>query len=139
MCEVYSSYYHHPNERDFLFLCFGLYHLREWILGTGEFNPWQRIEKQLAANRLAEEQFGIDIAQLEEFQLIKNFCNSGKHGTLREPLPKTVDALAPFTAGSPVGDALAQRFFYVGDRNSREVFNRVLERYRNWFEKFLEG
>jgi len=135
ICDVYSDYYRSPNERDFLFLCFGLHHLREWIHSTGNRRSGKEIENTPTADRTAPEQFYIDIYQLEEFQVVRNFNNSGKHGSVERNLHKTTIVNKPFTAGSPAGDALIQKHFQLDEKNSRAVFATLIATYRNWFEK----
>lgn len=136
LTETYSEYQNEPTERGFLFLCFGLHHLREWILGTGEFTSvaYKRITPLPAEDRKPEEQFYLDIGELDEFEIIQNFSNSGKHGTIKKPIPQTTVEDGFMFEISSFGDGFGQVNFVIGSKNSRDIFEKVIQVYKIWFD-----
>jgi hypothetical protein len=121
-----------PSKRvqDFLFLVFGLTHLREWI--APGYDP------QHTATTPAE-QFFQHIYDLREFRILQHLCNRSKHmipaknamGTLYESTIDdwpNVDAVRDFDRGFPTA-------YSVDDQDALEVIQTVITFYdKNWFQ-----
>tara|TARA_R110002074_G_scaffold383581_1_gene563889 strand:- start:1712 stop:2173 length:462 start_codon:yes stop_codon:yes gene_type:complete len=118
-----------PNEADFLFLCFALYHLREWVV-HGEKR--KIIKKIFPENRTKEQNFFIEIFDLNEFQTIRDFCNTGKHFSIERGLfPVTQKTSGNAVGVFRAGDSLAsdRAIFLINKKDCRDLFASIIGKY----------
>jgi len=135
--EAYLDYIKTPTERDFLFLALGFTHLREWIAESS----WEDIKEKKKSNiPLTEgEKFFEEIYTLDEFKVIQELCNKGKHyiTTITGTAPKTSKEGGLRVGIGKAGDSLDQKYFLIDANDSREYFIPLLHKYNEWFSKHV--
>ncbi|WP_374497949.1 hypothetical protein [Vogesella indigofera] len=131
-----TEYHQEPNSRLFLFLVFGLNHLREWIAQRSyeDLNKKRKTNTPLTAN----ETFYFALWEIEEFRIINSLCNRSKHFSIKADTHNTSIAKG-FRCDSPCGDSLGQKYYLIDGIDSRDIFARVIREYYQWFSQQSEG
>lgn len=126
---IYSNYYHEPTETQLVTLIFTLNHLRDWISGG---KGWNEIKGLSEHARNPGEIFFDEIYKLREFRdFINPLCNGIKHFKIEEK--STELNLGLRTGLGRCGDSLSQKYFTINGEDSRIIFEKVLQRYRDFF------
>ena len=131
--KVYADYFSAPTETQLLTLIFTLNHLRDWI---SEGKGWDVIKKIPENQRSAEQVFYEEIYNIPEFKDILNpLCNGIKHFEIEV----ATEPISGFTAGlGSAGDSLSQKYFTIDGIDSRSLFNKILQKYRDFFANTSE-
>lgn len=138
--EVWEKAPDEQGEKDFLFLCFGLAHLGEWIVGSGELNLFCAINAKDAAARSPAENFYFELWGVHEFQLLRGICDASKHFKLMRPEREPETSIATGAAFEADLEMSFTSTPQIGDRDAIDVFRVVLSHYRRWFsEHDLDG
>jgi hypothetical protein len=132
-CNVYGEYVHNPTEKDFIFLCLILAHLREWIAD----NNWEGIEaKKYAGTQLNDaEVFFEEIYKLMEYRTVLELCNRSKHHIATHSKNKTSKVTGLYVGIARAGDSLGQEYFMIDGNDSRSYFDAVIVKYGEWFNR----
>lgn len=127
---VYDEYMDNPTERDFIFLVLGFSHLREWICHSKHSDIVKKKNDGIPLS--SEEKFFDEIYTIPEFQVVKALCNSAKHRVSRGELPTS--KIEGFRTGlGKTGDKLNQLYFLIDGKDSRDYFNKCVQKYNDWF------
>ena len=131
--KIYTEYCSAPTETQLFTLIFSLNHLRDWI---SEGKDWEQIKKIPKNQRDASQVFYEDIYNLPEFKDILNpLCNGFKHFKIEI----ITEPILGFRAGlGRAGDSLSQKYFTIDGIDSRNIFNKVLQKYRYFFANTSE-
>lgn len=131
-----TEYHQEPNSRLFLFLVFGLNHLREWIAQSS----YEELGKKKKTNTplTATEAFYFALWEVEEFRIINSLCNRSKHFNIRCGEHRTSISFGS-TCESPCEDSLDQKYYWINDIDSRDIFARVIREYYQWFRSQNEA
>lgn len=126
--KIYSEYCSAPTETQFLALIFFLNHLRDWISGG---IGWEKIKDIPENQRSAGQIFYEEIYNIPEFRNILNpLCNGIKHFKIEI----VTEPISGFRAGmGRSGDSLSSKYFLINGTDSRNVFEKVLQKYRDYF------
>lgn len=125
----YQEFEKHPNEADFLFLCFALYHLREWVVEGLSFKEIKNIPNK---EKTKEQNLFVQLYEMKEFQIVGNFCNTGKHFSIgKTPLPETRKAPGAAAGVLRAGDSLdsSRVAFQIGQSDARDIFIPLIRAY----------
>lgn len=131
--KIYTEYCSAPTETQLFTLIFSLNHLRDWI---SEGKDWKQIKKIPKNQRNAGQIFYEEIYNIPEFKdILNSLCNGLKHfknEIITEPI-------SGFRAGlGRAGDSLSQKYFTIDGIDSRNIFNKVLQKYRDFFANIPE-
>ena len=126
--EIYSEYYSAPTETKFLALIFALNHLRDWISGGVGHKGIEVIPEN---QRNAGQIFYEEIYGIPEFgELLNPLCNGIKHFKIEI----VTEPISGFKTGlGRSGDSLSAKYFLINGTDSRNIFERVLQKYREYF------
>jgi hypothetical protein len=129
----YTEYCSAPTETQLFTLIFSLNHLRDWI---SEGKDWEQIKKIPKNQRDVSQVFYEDIYNLPEFKEILNtLCNGLKHFKIEI----ITEPISGFRAGlGRAGGSLSQKYFTIDGIDSRNLFNKVLQKYRDFFANTSE-
>ncbi len=122
-----------PNDRLIFFLVFGLNHLREWIANASYEQINDKKKKGLSLTD--EEMFFFEIWSLPEFEVINSLCNRSKHYSSKRNEYNTSVVQGARSGIAKCGDSLAQMYYLIDGKDSREVLNPIIKKYADWFEK----
>ena len=126
--KIYAEYWSAPTETQLLTLIFSLNHLRDWI---SEGKGWEQIKTIPKNQRDAGQVFYEEIYNLPEFKDILNpLCNGLKHFNIEI----VTEPISGLRAGlGRAGDSLSQKYFTINGKDSRDIFTKVLQKYRDFF------
>jgi hypothetical protein len=126
--KVYSDFCQAPTETQLITLIFSLNHMRDWISGG---QTWDKIKKVDKVKRNSGQILYGDIHDIPEFINVLNpLCNGLKHFSISlvtEPISGARSGLLR------VGDSLSQQYFTINGIDSRNIFYKILEKYRDYF------
>lgn len=124
-------FYEEPTEDRLVNILFPLYHLREWICPQ----DYKSFKDKGANERSAEESVHCFLHDMYEYQLVRGLCNSTKHFDANELSGRT-GVIHGFAAGyGRVGDSLGVTHFLVDGIEVRDIFLRVFDVYKGYFER----
>ncbi len=126
--KIYSEFCSAPTETQFLALIFLLNHLRDWISGG---IGWQKIKHIRKDQRNAEQNFYEEIYNIPEFiDILNPLCNGIKHFKIEI----VTESISGFRTGiGRSGDSLSSKYFLINGTDSRNIFEKVLQKYRDYF------
>lgn len=127
-----GEYTQEPNIRLFLFIAFGLNHLREWIAGCSMEEIKKKVNKEIKLNQ-AELFAWETIWEMPEFRVINEMCNRGKHFAPKNN--RVTEVTRGFHVGGSCGDSLDQTYYMIDGVDSRRCFYAVARVYHLWFEE----
>lgn len=127
--KIYLDFCKAPTETQFMTTIFSLNHLRDWIT---EGQGWKEIERIDEDKRTPGQIFYEDIYNTPEFKDVLNpLCNGLKHFEIS----LVTDQLSGARSGLlRCGDSLSQQYFTIDGVDSRDIFDKILEKYREYFE-----
>ena len=131
--KIYTEYCSAPTETQLFTLIFSLNHLRDWI---SEGKDWKQIKKIPKNQRNAGQIFYEEIYNIPEFKDILNpLCNGLKHFKIEI----ITEPISGFRASlGRAGDSLSQKYFTIDGIDNRNIFNKVLQKYRDFFANIPE-
>jgi len=126
----FNEFYKNPDDITLLALLFMLNHLREWIAECNHYTIEEKRRKGLQLTK--EEQFLEDIFNVQEFKIINQLCNRGKH-SIKKVTYKTDMSKGAKAGLTKAGDSLSQIYYLVDDRDIRDIMDKVIQEYQKWF------
>ena len=127
---AFAEYCREPSSRLLLFVLFSLNHLREWI-AEASYKELEKKRKNGSA-LLPNEEFYLEIEQLEEFRTIRELCNRSKHHSVKFGGGCT-SVTHGLTVDGNCNDSLGQVYYRIDGVDSRRVFLPVFLAYYQWF------
>jgi hypothetical protein len=125
--EAFERYNAEALLPDFLLLMFLLNHLREWIVRGQKREEMTSLS---SLSRTREQTFFLGLWNLREFRTINEICNGVKHHEIKSEISE----MKGFRAGlSRAGDRLGQTYLFIDGKDSRDVFAKVIAKYRDFF------
>lgn len=127
---AFSKFYKNPDDITLLALLFMLNHLREWIAECNHYAIEKKRREGLQLTK--EEQFFEDIFNIQEYKIINQLCNRGKH-SIKKVTYETGTLKNARVGLMKAGDSLSQIYYLVDDIDIRDIMYKVIQEYQKWF------
>lgn len=125
----FATFCKSPSEDGLWDVLFPMYHLREWIYPDGHTTYAQKADVDLTR----EQRLHRDIYALNEYTVIREFCNRAKHFNAKEEIGSVASYSGARVGWMRCGDSLGVTHFTVNGREIRSYLFPVMQAYVHYF------